>query len=74
LRMAAASSGASAALRTRAQSLAADDGVDPYTAILALAMGSPASTPAIQARLSTLATQYEIPDLSARLNRFLTLA
>ncbi|UXU89086.1 M48 family metallopeptidase [Burkholderia sp. S-53] len=74
LRMAAASSGASAALRTRALSLAADDGIDQYTAILALAMGSPASTPAIRSYLSTLATQYEIPDLPARLNRFLTLA
>ncbi|WP_423395948.1 M48 family metalloprotease [Burkholderia sp. LMG 21824] len=74
LRMAAASNGASAALRTRALSLAADDGVDQYTAILALAMGSPADTPAIRTLLSALGTQYDVQDLPARLNRFLASA
>ncbi|WP_345789612.1 M48 family metallopeptidase [Paraburkholderia terrae] len=74
LRMAAASYGASAALRARAQSLSADEGIDQYTAILALGMGAPASTPAIQAFQSMAATQYDIPDFPARLDRFLTLA
>ncbi|WP_133648111.1 M48 family metallopeptidase [Paraburkholderia flava] len=74
LRMAAASSGASAALRARAQSMAADAGIDQNTAVLALGMGVPASTPAVHSFLTTLATQYGIPDLSGRLERFLTLA
>ncbi|QDQ83605.1 M48 family metalloprotease [Paraburkholderia megapolitana] len=74
LRLAAASYGASAELRARAQNLAADEGIDQDTAILALAMGAPASTPAIQSLQKILATGYDIPDFPARMNRFLTLA
>ena len=74
LRMAAASYGASAELRSRAQKLAAGEGIDPYTAILALAMGVPASTPAIQSFETMLARQYDMPDLPTKVGRFLTLA
>ncbi len=74
LRMAAASVGAVAALCERARALPVDQGIDEYTAILALAAGPSTATPAIQALLAAQATRYEIPDLSARLDRFLTLA
>ncbi|MPV67646.1 M48 family metallopeptidase [Burkholderia sp. BE17] len=74
LRMAAASSGASSVLRSRAQSLAADEGIDVYTSILALGMGVPSNTHAVKTIQTALATQYGIPDLSARLDRFLALA
>jgi len=73
LRMAAASVGASAALRERARGLPVDQGIDQYTALLALAADPSAATPSIQAFLAAQAIQYEIPDLSARLDRFLTL-
>lgn len=54
--------------------MASDEGIDENTAILALGMGVPASTPAIHAYLAMLARQYNIPDLPGRLDRFLTLA
>jgi len=74
VRMAAASYGASAELRARAQSLSADEGIDPYTATLALAMGTPANTPAIRNLEAMLARQYDVPDLASKLDRFLSLA
>ncbi|MGG1947463.1 M48 family metallopeptidase [Trinickia sp. NRRL B-1857] len=74
LRMAAASYGASPELRARAQSLSADEGIDQYTAILALAMGAQASTPAIRALEAMMVKQYDMPDFPSRLDRFLALA
>lgn len=74
VRMAAASYGATAALRMRVQNLAQDEGINQYTAFTAQAMGAPASTPAIQAVYTALATQYDIADLSSKLDRFLVLA
>lgn len=74
VRMAAASYGASAALRANAEKLSADEGIDPYTVVLALAMGAPRSTPAIRGLEAMMAKQYDLPDLPSRLDRFLTLA
>jgi Zn-dependent protease with chaperone function len=74
VRMAAASYGASAELRARAEKLSADEGIDPYTVVLALAMGAPANTPAIRGLEMMMAKQYDLPDLPSRLDRFLAAA
>lgn len=74
LRMAAASYGASPALRARAQNLGADEGIDQDTVILALGMGASANAPVVQSLLAVLATRYDIPDFTARLEGFLTMA
>lgn len=72
LRMAAASDGASAALRARAKALAPDAGVDVYSVCLALADGAPSGDPAVKAALERLIGQYGDSELATRIQSFLT--
>jgi len=74
LRMAAASDGASSALRARAKALGADVGISTHSVWLALADGVPANSPAIKQVLEGVATQSSRPDDIAKVQNFVTLA
>lgn len=71
LRMAAASRGASAALRARADKLGPNDGIDEQTVWLALAHGDDATHPTIAGILDGVDKGYDMPGSVAKVQRFL---
>jgi len=74
LRLAAASEGASAALKAQAARLAPSDGVDDDTVWLALAAGARADDPAIASVLQRLNRNYDSPGAIEKIERFLALS
>ena len=74
LRMAAASVGASPALRARAAALAPGEGIDTQTVWLALAAGASPSDDKIATTLKVLEHGHERAGIAAKMQRFLALA
>jgi len=73
LRLAAASTGASPALRRRVAQLPHDQGIDRNTVWLALANGEDPASPAVAEVLATVEKEYDAPEAVAKVENFLAM-